>query len=439
MPSAPVKTDESLRSGRPPHRAGNGELPAPAPPSQPLDGGAGAGISFVEAEAGGVDEGEDGAEGKSGIGSWRGRLTARDKELVSHLGLVRYLRTDQIAELVFPGRAQSVISGRLGELSQRHGRTRALIKKLWFVNSEGKRVLVWALTPSGYALAGEQLGRQFKVPRHDVAHQFLEHATGVNDLYVALTKKAGPPRPAPRGKPADDFARVPSAFRWVATEDLELPFSEYVAKPPDHVADRRLQPDAMLEDLIRKRRYLIEFETGSATVRNAQHNTATLTKIGRYSNFLLGPTQVSVPQTYYSKHFNDGYKPVVVFLTRTEARRDTIVKVAEEYWGAVDARFELRALTMAEAGAEFRARLLGETPRPPSPDLNPPRVTKPATLEGTFISFREIDLLKRFQEESLQIIQRVRHTVRAGKPVTIEPRYPELMNPAAMVLQRLLR
>ena len=241
MPSAPERTDEVPMVFRPPRRAANGELPAPAPPSQPLDVGAGAGISFLEAEAGELEEGRDGAEGKSEVGSWRGRLTPRDNELVSHLGLVRYLRTDQISELMFPGRAQSVISGRLGELSQRRGNTRALIKKLWFVNGEGKRVLVWALTPSGYALAGEQLGRQFKVPRHDVAHQFLEHATGVNDLYVALTKKFGTPKPAERGKPADDFARLPTAFRWVATEDLELPFREYAAERPDRVADRRLQ------------------------------------------------------------------------------------------------------------------------------------------------------------------------------------------------------
>jgi len=74
------------------------------------------------------------------------------------------------------------------------------------------------------------------------------------------------------------------------------------------------------------------FETGSATVRNSQHKTATETKIGRYCRFLLGPVHVAGPLTYYSKHFSDGYKPVVVFSTRTEARRDTIVKVAEEYW-----------------------------------------------------------------------------------------------------------
>jgi hypothetical protein len=28
-----------------------------------------------------------------------------------------------------------------------------------------------------------------------------------------------------RGKPADDFARVSKAFRWIPSEELELPFS----------------------------------------------------------------------------------------------------------------------------------------------------------------------------------------------------------------------
>ena len=118
-------------------------------------------------------------------------------------------------------------------------------------------------------------------------------------------------------------------------------------------------------------------------------------------------------------------------------RRDTIVKLAEEYWGAIDARFELRALTLAEAGAEFRAQLSGEMPRVPSPDLDPPRVTKPATLEGALISYREIELLKHFLQEALGIIQNVRHAVRAGRPVASEPPYPKTMDAAAMVLHRL--
>jgi hypothetical protein len=68
------------------------------------------------------------------------------------------------------------------------------LKKLWFVSSEGKRVQVWSLTPSGYTLAEEVLGKELKIPRHDVASQFLEHATGINELYVALTKTAEKPQ-----------------------------------------------------------------------------------------------------------------------------------------------------------------------------------------------------------------------------------------------------
>ena len=52
---------------------------------------------------------------------------------------------------------------------------------------------------------------------------------------------------ARRGKPADDFARLPAAFRWIPSEELELPFSEYV-REEGRARDRRLQPDAVLED-----------------------------------------------------------------------------------------------------------------------------------------------------------------------------------------------
>jgi hypothetical protein len=330
---------------------------------------------------------------------------------------------------MFPGRAQSVISGRLGELSERHGNTRALIKKLWFVNGEGKRVLVWALTPSGYALAGEELGRLFKVPRHDVAHQFLEHATGVNDLYVALARSSKAPQAVKRGKLAHDFARVPTTFRWVASEDLELPFQEYLADARGTMADRRLQPDAMLEDLARRRRYFIEYETGSATVRNAQHKTATLTKLSRYSQFILGFTNISANETYYSRHFGDGFKPVVVFLTRSEARSATIRAAADERWIGTNVRFEVRALTVVEACADFRAQLVGPAPSP----------VAAARPEGIFVSRAELEFLGRFQDDALRIIQTIRHTVRAGRPVTAEPNYPESVRSATLLMQRLLQ
>jgi hypothetical protein len=294
--------------------------------------------------------------------------------------------------------------------------------------------------PSGYALAEEVLGRALKVPRHDVASQFLEHATGVNELYVALVKRPDAPH-AKRGRAADDFARLPTAFRWIPSEELELPFTEYISAE-DRSRDRRLQPDAMLEDPARKRRYLIEYETGSATVRNTHHQTATLTKLARYSRFILGLAEVHGRATWYTKHFTDGFTPVVLFIARTTARRDTIAEaVAGWAKGEVDARFQARALTTDAACSEFRAAILGEkipvppqTPAVAASAAPPPR----ASSNGVLLSWKELELLRRVQGESLYTIQRVRHTVRARQPVASEPRYPEQTDEAERLLQRLL-
>jgi hypothetical protein len=248
------------------------------------------------------------------------------------------------------------------------------------VNGKGRRVQVWALTPSGYALAEEVLARRLKVPRHEVASQFLEHATGVNDLYVALAKRPDAPH-ARRGKVADDFARLPTAFRWIPSEELELPFAEYSAEE-GRSRDRRLQPDAMLEDPVRKRRYLIEYETGSATVRNTQHKTATLTKIERYAKFILGFADAHGEATYYAKHFVDGLAPVVLFLARTAARRDTIAAAITAWFAnSLDHRFQVRLLTVDQACIDFRTAILGEKPpvpaeaAPAAPPDPPARVT----------------------------------------------------------------
>jgi hypothetical protein len=44
---------------------------------------------------------------------------------------------------------------------------------------------------------------------------------------------------------------------------------------------RRLQPDAMLEDPAHRRRYFIEYETGTATINEAKKSTSTRAKLGR--------------------------------------------------------------------------------------------------------------------------------------------------------------
>jgi hypothetical protein len=261
---------------------------------------------------------------------------------------------------------------------------------------------------------------------------------------VALTKRPDAPRRADwserRGKPADDFARVPTAFRWVPSEDLELPFAEYVHEE-DRSRDRRLQPDALLEDPVRKRRYLIEYETGSATVRNAQHKTATLTKLARYSHFILGFADAHGRATYYSKHFADGFTPVVLFIARTAVRRETIAEaVAGWAGGEMSPRFQVRSLMVEQACAEFRALILGEKPTVPAQATTAAPAGPPsrASQDGVLLSWKELELLQRFQAQALHAIQRVRHTVRAGQPVVSEPRYPEQTTAAERLLRWLL-
>jgi len=335
--------------------------------------------------------------------------------------------------MMFPGRAQSVVSARLGELAKSHGSSKALLKRLWYVNREGRRVQVWTLTGAGYALAEEKLGRRLKVPRHDVASQFLEHATGVNDLYVALTRRSSSNPPArvvteQRGRAPDDYARLPTVFSWVPSDDLELPFQSY--EPGRGKSDRRLQPDAILEDHLRRERYLIEYETGSASVRNDQHKSATLAKMARYAECFAMYTGNDFKTTLYGRHFQDDLAPILLFLTRTKARRDTIRDAAEERNRADPRKYDIRALMLDETGHQFRLVLFGEEP----PSQAGARVASLPAANGLRIAWEELELLNQVVDEALRTIQTIRHAVRAGNAIVTQPRYPEHAQEAAHLI-----
>jgi hypothetical protein len=291
------------------------------------------------------------------------------------------------------------------------------------------------LTGTGYAFAEEKLGRRLKIPRHDVASQFLEHATGVNELYVALTRKNSSKPHArvteQRGKAPDDYARLPTVFRWVPSEDLELPLESY--EPGEGRCDRRLQPDAILEDHLRRERYLIEYETGSASVRNDQHKSATLAKMARYVEFFAMYTGNDFKTTLYGRHFQDDLAPILLFLTRTKARRDNIQQAAEERNRADPRKYDIRALMLDEAAAQFRLVLFGEEP----PSQSGVRPASLRATNGVFIAWRELDLLNHVLTEALHTIQAVRHAVRAGQPIVRQPNYPEHAQAAADCLRRL--
>lgn len=312
-------------------------------------------------------------------GSRRGRLTERDRELMGHLGLTRYLRTDQVSRLVFAGRSQPVVSTRLGELSTRGAGRRPWLRRLAYVIREARRVLVWALTTEGYEVAESVLGRQMRIQRHDVAPQFLEHATGMNELYVGLAEKRDGKSgswQAMRGKPATDFARVPAAaaWRWVPTEDLELSFQDFDRQSLASI-DKRLQPDAVIESARLRRRWLIEYETGTASVRNTEHRAATLTKLQRYDTFLTAVVDGDPQRSHYRLHYRDAAEPELLFVTLGEPRQATITQAIAEYFRSTSPRrmmFRARAVTLDQAKREFRQWLLGEVLAPKPQTAVPP-------------------------------------------------------------------
>lgn len=163
----------------------------------------------------------------------------------------------------------------------------------------------------------------------------------------------------------------------------------------------------------------------------------------RYSLPITGRARVAFADahgkaTYYAKHFADGLTPVVLFLARTAHRRDTIAEaIAEWAGGEFNLRFQVRSLTIEQACTELRSLLLQEQPSEPiqaaraSPAATPVR----SSDAGVLLSWAELDLLRQFQEEAIQSIQRVRHTVRARQPLLSEPSYPKL----SKEVERLMR
>src|SRR5205085_11093726 len=132
-----------------------------------------------------------------------------------------------------------------------------------------------------------------------------------NEIFLGLVPQDG-----------KTWAKVPRQFRWILGEYLNLPFEDYSHAFPSKLERRRLQPDAILEIPSSRRRFFIEYETGSATVRDAKKSTSTMAKLDRYGNFLCAPAGnvlADSRETFYTRAFKDGWRAKVVFVSR--ARR----------------------------------------------------------------------------------------------------------------------
>src|SRR5204863_9284330 len=199
---------------------------------------------------------------------------------------------------------------------------------------------VWGLTPEGFEIGSERLGLKLeRVPKHDVGQAFLRHEVMANEIFLGLVPQDG-----------KTWAKVPRDFRWVLGEYLDLPFEEFT-RVGSELEARRLQPDAMLEHPASQRRFFIEYETGSATVRDAKKSTSTMAKLNRYGTFFRAPAGdvfAGERETFYERAFKDSWPAEVLFVTPSEARRDSIMRVIAERESGDKYKFAARALTLAE-------------------------------------------------------------------------------------------
>ena len=346
------------------------------------------------------------------------RLTDRDRDLLGLLVLARYLTAAQVHRLAFHGKNVSLAYRRLLKLASGKGQP-PFVRQRFFRTYEGDRVAVWAATPHALPAALARAPELPELPKHDVGAQFLEHQLQLNELFLALWWSGGR---CPRA--------VHPSFRWIPSDRVRLVWGEWEMRE-GRKQQRVIQPDALLELPVQRRRYFLECEMGTQPIANVEGNAqgATVAKAERYQTFLVEPSGRDPRRTHYLAQFGDGFAPEVLFLVRTSGRASS-VNAALRNWSAKLAprRPPMRAVVFEDAAAELR-RLAGLPTRSES-------VRDVATSQRTPLSTDEVSLLCRYVDESVRSIKRARATFRELRREDLPP-YPADFEAVRGLLQRL--
>ncbi len=357
---------------------------------------------------------------QTGTGAAGGpRLTNRDRQLLGVLATGRYLSSEQIHRLFFPGRTEAACRGRLfllGGLGKQR-KPLAYVRRLRFRSFEGQWFSVWTPTLQGYCIAQGVLGTEVKVPAYDVSANFLEHSIRLNDLLVSLLQ--------PSDKRIATIARA--RFRWVASDSARLPWQDYDQRSGS--VKRVIQPDAILEIPTLRRRFFLECEMGTHSIvsANPDKHGATSNKLDRYNCLLRTYVDVECKRSYYDENFPDRWPAELLFLVHSAVRRDHVTEAIEKAktrWG--DRSLPARALTFEEAPVSLRKLIETADPRA----LEPERLVP--------LSLRDYAELTAFHNASIASLKKARAQVRELKmPQLTLPEYPPNFEKAAAVLNRL--
>ena len=372
----------------------------------------------------------------------QGRITDRDRQLIGLLAIARYLSTEQVSRLFFPGRHPETSRKRLLMLAGEGtgGIARPYLRRLQYRSFDGRPSAVWTPNSSGYWLAEQILGTGIKVPRTDVSAEFLEHSILLNELLVKVLAaplekqlKEAEAQTLSATTPERDLNRLKEriyasatlrGFNWRASDSVRLPWTQYDLREGTN-RDRVIVPDAVVELPQQRRRLFIECETGSHTIepKSGSKPGSTISKLERYDDFMGGIADLNQRQTFYAFAFPDLWTPEVLFLVQSPGRAASVNEaIARWKNGRAGVRVRGRATTVELAANELAASTTSSR-RNSGPESK--------------LEFSDADaaLLKQFYNEAIMALKEVRAAARARN--VHPPAYPESAQRMLELVQRL--
>jgi hypothetical protein len=337
------------------------------------------------------------------------RRTDRDDQLLLAVGIARQLCFSQLRRLFFPGVTPQTAHHRLQQLKG-FGRSPAhppLLRSAPFYDADGVRQQAYLLTASGQEFVQSKL-QWVRFPTvQKLEPESLKHNIGLAEVLVDLMLKL-----KPEGRAYPQFSRMP--FRWRVHVPIPLGYRSEEGQA------RLLIPDALLEIPATKKRYLIEYETGTQTLipLSKGKRGATMNKLLRYGR-LLHDERIGEKRTAYQAHFEDDLEGRLVFLTPSKARVERIEAVK----GRLRQLFQLPLGFTSysfepEAFVERTAALIAPHVQAATPAKDPRKL---ATDERAIAHV--------FMRDALRVIKRARNVIRAVNEETggkrEVPEYPD--------------
>ncbi|RPH70593.1 MAG: hypothetical protein EHM78_10700 [Myxococcaceae bacterium] len=379
--------------------------------------------SEEDANTGRVEAATNGGEGQPGDGeksaSAQGgtgrRLGSRDRELISLLGVSRYLTVRQILRLGLGATTAKAMQYRLRGLSGEGTAYKVrpfnppVVRQLGFRAFDGEPQQLWSLTTAGYAVAGAQLRRPLRVPRTDVGAAFAEHFVLLTDLFVEMVR--------PYLQASVELRDLP--FLWDVTDQVELPWREGSISGKERT--RVVRPDAVVEIPAARRRFFIECETGTHTLvpRGPEKHQATLRKLERYDDYVCGLVDGRAGLSHYQVRYPDGWPCEVLFLVPGGPRQQSTEAVVATFRSSRNAKcVSARALSRPSADAYLKGFL------PPPQASTASREPSAAARPGTPLFYGEVDHLavKTFVLETSAALKQANLALRQRRlPLVPEP------------------